>query len=136
MQPEILIFLIPVPPLLAFFVIILFANKSNRLSHILGVGAMFISWALGLVVFWNALRAEHPIDFSFDWIPTGETWLQLGFRVDHLTAVVLFFVVWTCLMIFIYSVGYQNFGKERDPEDKKGLPPHRITGVARTSWIH
>ena len=124
MQPEILIFLIPVPPLLAFFVIILFANKSNRLSHILGVGAMFISWALGLVVFWNALRAEHPIDFSFDWIPTGNTWLQLGFRVDHLTAVVLFFVVWTCLMIFIYSIGYQNFGKARDPEDKQGLPPH------------
>ncbi len=124
MQPELLILLIPVPPLLAFFVIILFANKSNRLSHTLGVGAMFLSWALGLVVFWNALRIEHPIDFSFDWIPTGDTWIQLGFRVDHLTAVVLFFVVWTCLMIFIYSIGYQNFGKKRDPEDKKGLPPH------------
>ena len=40
---EIVAWLIPVPPLLAFGLIILFTNRSNRVSHILGIGQETIS---------------------------------------------------------------------------------------------
>jgi NADH-quinone oxidoreductase subunit L len=44
--------------------------------------------------------------------------------VDPLSAIAIFFVAWTCLAIFVYSVGYHNFGKAVDPKDQAGLPPH------------
>ncbi|HEX7976276.1 MAG TPA: NADH-quinone oxidoreductase subunit L, partial [Anaerolineales bacterium] len=39
----------------------------------------------------------------------------------------LFFVSWTVLMIFLYSVGYHNFGQPKGDHDVKGLPPHGAT---------
>ncbi|HEX5837729.1 MAG TPA: NADH-quinone oxidoreductase subunit L, partial [Anaerolineales bacterium] len=34
---------------------------------------------------------------------------------------------WTIFMIFLYSVGYQNFGQPKGDHDHKGLPPHGAT---------
>jgi NADH-quinone oxidoreductase subunit L len=127
MQPELLAWLIPLPPILAFFLIILWAYRNNRLSHTIAVGSMLISWGLAMALFWVAIRVDdlghHPIISSIPWLPTGETWLNFGILIDPLSAVTLFFVAWTCLAIFLYSVGYHNFGKRRDPEDRPGLPP-------------
>ena len=41
-----LTWLIPIPPLLAFFAIILFANPRKRLSSTIAIGAVVISWVL------------------------------------------------------------------------------------------
>lgn len=127
MQPENLAWLIPLPPILAFFLIILWAYRNNRLSHTIAVGSMLISWGLAMALFWVAIRADdlghHPIASSIPWLPTGETSLHFGILIDPLSAVTLFFVAWTCLAIFLYSVGYHNFGKRRDPDDRPGLPP-------------
>ena len=40
---------------------------------------------------------------------------------------VLFFVAWTVLMIFVYSIGYHNFGQPVGDHDQAGLPPHGAT---------
>ncbi len=45
MRPEILTLLVPLPPLLAFGLIVLFTNRSNRLSHSVAIGAMLLSYA-------------------------------------------------------------------------------------------
>ncbi len=47
--------------------------------------------------------------------------------IDPLSAAVLFFVGWTVLMIFIYSVGYHNYGQPAGDHDHAGLPPHGAT---------
>src|SRR5512137_198698 len=128
MRPEILTLLIPLPPLLAFGLIVLFTNRSNRLSHSVAIGAMLLSWALAMAVFTLAVTTPHlgeqPIELSFPWLPTGTTSLSLGVLIDPLSAATLFFVAWTCLAIFVYSVGYHNFGEPRDAHDVAGLPPH------------
>jgi NADH-quinone oxidoreductase subunit L len=128
MQLETLTWLIPLPPILAFALIIIFFNRSNRLSHTIAVGAMIISWALAMIVFASAVTTEnlgeHPFVSSISWLPVGETVLRIGTLVDPLGAVSLFFVAWTCLAIFVYSVGYHNYGRPRDPDDQVGLPPH------------
>jgi len=132
MQLELLTWLIPLPPILAFGLIILFTNRNNKLSHTLAIGAMLLSWALAMTVFWGAITTEdlghHPIQSALSWLPTGESSLEIGVLVDPVGAVSLFFVAWTCLAIFIYSVGYHNFGKPKDPEDRAGLPP-RAGGI-------
>ncbi len=132
MQIETLIWLIPLPPILAFFTILLGTNRNNRLSHIIAIGSMVVSWGLAMVVFFNAVTAEglghHPFHSSIAWLPTGDTALRIGVLIDPLGALALFFVAWTCLAIFLYSVGYNNYGKPRDPEDRAGLPP-RAGGI-------
>ena len=131
MATETLIWLIPLPPALAFFLIVLFTNKSKALSHTVAVGAAALSWLGSMVVFFRALGVEHlgehPFESSIGWLPTGDTWFRIGVLIDPLGAAVLFFVSITIFMIFLYSVGYQNFGQPKGDHDRKGLPPHGAT---------
>jgi NADH-quinone oxidoreductase subunit L len=131
MAIETLIWLIPLPPLLAFFLIVLFTRRQRALSHILAVGAALLSWGASMVVFVTALRAvnlgENPLVSSIHWLPTGTGWFDIGVQIDPLSAVTLFFVAWTILMIFLYSVGYHNFGQPEGDHDRAGLPPHGAT---------
>jgi NADH-quinone oxidoreductase subunit L len=133
MTTETLMWLIPLPPVLAFFLIVLLTNRSKALSHTIAVGAAFLSWLGSLIVFVRALGVEHlgehPFESSVPWLPTGDTWFRIGVLVDPLTAAVLFFVAWTVLMIFLYSVGYHNFGQPEGDYDQKGLPPQGATVV-------
>ena len=52
-----IIWLIPLPPLLAFFLILLFTRRNHALSHTIGLGAAFLSWLGAMLVFVSALPA-------------------------------------------------------------------------------
>jgi NADH-quinone oxidoreductase subunit L len=131
MSIESIVWLLPLPPLLVFFLIVLFTNRYKALSHSIAVGAALLSWLGSMVVFFRAIRTEHlgsnPIASVINWLPTGDSWFQIGIRIDPLSAATLFFVAWTVLMIFIYSVGYHNYGQPQGDHDKKGLQPHGAT---------
>jgi len=131
MEPSTLVWLLPAPPLLAFFLIVLLTNRSKTLSHLLGITATFLSFVGSMVIVTLAIRSghlgEHPFTSVINWFPTGDTWFQIGVWVDPLTVGTLFFVAITILVIFIYSVGYQNYGQPEGDHDKPGLPPHGAT---------
>lgn len=126
-----LIWFIPLPPLIAFFAIVLYTNPRKALSHSLAVGGAGVSWLLSMIIFIYAVTREelalHPLGSAINWLPTGGTWLQIGARIDPLSAVTLFFVAWTVLAIFVYSIGYHNFGQPKGEHDRPGLPPHGAT---------
>ncbi len=126
-----IIWLIPLPPLLSFFTIIIFTNKRKALSHGIAIGAAGLSWLGSMIIFIRAIGLEefgiHIFGSNINWLPTGNTWLKIGVQIDPLAAVVIFFVAWTVLAIFIYSVGYHNFGQPKGDHDKAGLPPHGAT---------
>ncbi|MEJ2511739.1 MAG: hypothetical protein P8Y72_09085, partial [Anaerolineales bacterium] len=128
---ELIIWLLPLPPLLAFFAILLFANKSNRASWMIGVGAAALSFLGSMFVFVRALGAEHlgehPFNSQLDWLPVNGGAFKIGVLIDPLSTITLFFVAITVLMIFIYSVGYHNWGQPKGDHDQKGLPPHGAT---------
>ncbi|RME88780.1 MAG: hypothetical protein D6770_06175, partial [Anaerolineae bacterium] len=140
MTTETLIWLLPLPPLLAFFLIVLFTNRNKALSHSLALGAVTLSWLGSMIVFVRALGVEHlgkePFASSVNWLPTGETWLKIGVLIDPLGAAVLFFVAWTILMIFLYSIGYHNYGQPEGDHDIKGLPPHGATVTDEHGHTH
>ncbi len=110
-----LLWLIPLPPLAAFALISLFTRRSRRLSHWVALVAAGLSWLGSMLLFtWAVGRhdlRESPLAIATNWLPTGETWLRVGALLDPLAALTLFFVAWTVLMIFIYSIGYHNFGQ-------------------------
>ncbi len=111
-----LIYLIPFFPLLAFALITLFANKNKKLSGLIAIAAIAASWIISWAVFFQAWFDHHfyqnPIELRLFSIPAGESALTLGFRVDSLTAIMLFMVPFVCLMIFIYAWGYMGVGKK------------------------
>ncbi len=131
MSTELLLWLIPLPPLLAFALIVLGANRRNGLSTALALGGAGLSWLTSMLVFFRVIGSpdlsNNPIRQAVNWIPTGDTWLKIGVQIDPLTAVTLFFVAWTILMIFIYSIGYHNYGQPKGDHDVPGFPPHGVT---------
>lgn len=131
METSTLVWLLPVPPLLAFFLIILLTNRSKGLSHTIAITGALLSFIGSMVIVALAIQSghlgEHPFTSVINWFPTGDTWFQIGVWVDPLTVATLFFVAWTVLMIFIYSVGYSNFGQPKGDHDAPGLPPHGAT---------
>ncbi len=134
MTIEALIWLIPLPPVLAFFLIAVFTFRNRKLSHTLAVGSAALSWAASMIVFYQAVLtpelSEHPFVSQIDWLPLGQGWFRIGVQIDPLAAVTLFFVAWTVLMIFIYSIGYHNYGQPVGEQDRPGLQPHgaSVTG--------
>ncbi|BCY16339.1 NADH-quinone oxidoreductase subunit L [Leptolinea sp. HRD-7] len=128
MPVETLIWLIPLPPLIAFALIMLGGNRSRALSHSLALGAVGLSWAISMWVCWKATGvinlSTNALVATINWLPVQSGWLTIGVRIDPVSVVTLFFVAWTILCIFIYSVGYHNFGSPVGAHDKPGLPPH------------
>jgi len=125
-----LLWLVPIPPLISFTLISLFTRRSRRLSHWVALAAAGLSWLGSMLLFAWAIGqqnlANDPLTTAINFLPTGDTWLQIGVLLDPLSALTLFFVAWTILMIFIYSIGYHNFGQPAGAHDLPGLPPHGV----------
>ncbi len=140
MSIETLIWLVPLPPLLAFFLITIFSYRSRAVSHWLALGAAGLSWLAGMIIFFQAAGAhdlaKEPFGSSIAWLPTGKGALSIGVQIDPLSAVTLFFVAWTVLMIFIYSVAYHNYGQPKGDHDQPGLPPHGATVTDAKGHTH
>ena len=104
-----LAFLLPLLPALAFALIVLFTNRSRRLSAWLAIGAMAVDFVIALAILLAALDdpaalADHPYFRFIEWLPN----FQLGWMVDPLVAVTIAMVTLVCAMIFIYSQGYMG----------------------------
>ena len=125
-----LTWLIPAPPLAAFFIIILFLRRYKTISWGLAWAGIFTSLVLSWIIAFSFFQqdvhdvAEHPVQIadSIVWMPFGEYTtanpfcdgcIKMGVAVDPLTAVMLFFVPFAVFMIFIYSVGYHNWGQPK-----------------------
>src|SRR5438552_199817 len=105
------LWLIPALPLLAAGVTALAKRPQRTLAAALAIGPMGVSFLLSCWAFVETL-GEHPGTgverqaHNFDWLQFGDVWLQLGWVLDPLTAVMLVMVTFVGLLIFIYSVGY------------------------------
>ena len=133
MTNQTLLWLLLAFPLASFLLIVLVTNKNKALSHTVGVGAALLNFIGAMVLVLRAFRAdlhhlaEAPFSSVINWLPLGDGFFTIGLRLDPLSTFTLFFVAWTVLMIFLYSVGYHNFGQPKGDHDQKGLPPHGAT---------
>jgi len=109
-------FLIPLFPLAAFLLIVLFLNRNNRVSALTAVGGILLSGVVSYGVLFEAMGkggelAKKPFYQSlpgFFGLLTGKDSFTVGVMIDPLAAIVLFMVTTICLMIFIYSIGYMQ----------------------------
>jgi len=105
--------LIPVFPLLAFALIVLWANKNNRLSAGLAIAGIAISAVISWIVIFATFAGGHAVQVEgwslpVPWIPTNTTVFNIGFAVDGFTAAMLFMVPLVSTLIFIYASEYME----------------------------
>jgi NADH-quinone oxidoreductase subunit L len=107
------LWLIPVLPLASSAVIAVNKQSQRKLAATLAIGSMILAFLLSVDAFWNVLHPpltevfhEARWTFDFPWFQFGGQWLQLGWVLDPLTAIMLVMVSFVSLLIFIFSVGY------------------------------
>ena len=78
----------------------------------LAIGSMALGFLLSLCAFAATLghhgeghEAFREV-FSFNWIQFGGQWMDIGWVLDPLTAIMLMMVTFVGMLIFIFSVGY------------------------------
>src|SRR5437867_12044476 len=105
------LWLIPALPLAAAGVASLVKRPQRTLAATLAIGSMLLAFGLSLGAFVATLGGHGAGEVfrqihTFNWLQFGDSWLELGWVLDPLTAVMLVMVTLVGLLIFIYSVGY------------------------------
>jgi NADH-quinone oxidoreductase subunit L len=103
------LWLVPALPVFAAGISALLGRRNRIASASLAIGSLAVSFLLSLCAFAHVLAnhgADQVLSFNFRWFQFGNEWLQLGWMLDPLTAVMLVMVSFVGLLIFIYSVGY------------------------------
>ena len=109
------LWLIPVLPMLAAGIIAVNKQPQRKLAASLAIGSMAVGFLLSVWAFVTTLgqHGEGPFRevFSFPWMQFGGQWMELGWVLDPLTAIMLVMVTFVGMLIFIFSVGYMSHDK-------------------------
>ncbi len=105
-----LLYLIPLPPLVAFVINILLGRSLIRdKAHWVALPAVLISWIIAVMAFLDIRDTNEPLmQRLFTWIPAGEFQIDVNLYADQLTAVMLLVVTTIGFLVVVYSVGYMH----------------------------
>ena len=109
--------LAPAAPLLAFPIIVFFGPRLKSRAAYVTIAAVGFAFVLATLIAGEALKMgpeAHPLQVILPWANVGGEWLNMGFTVDSLAAVMLIVVTSVSLLVQIYSVGYMH-GDPRYP---------------------
>jgi len=107
-------FLIPLFPLLAFGLILLFGRRAPGQGAYLAVGGITASCLLSFWALATILAGGSRSLREYSWLVTSTTTIKVGITLDPLAAVMLVVVSLVSALIFIYSIGYMH-GDPRYP---------------------
>ena len=102
---------IALAPLAAAIIAGLFGKWIGRVgAHTLTIGAVALSCVLSIDVLWNfvAHDAEPFNGTVYTWLVADGLTMQVGFLIDHLTAMMMVVVTFVSLMVHVYTVGYMH----------------------------
>ena len=101
------LYLIPLLPLLAFAVNLLFGRFLRTAAHWIATPAVFASFLLSLLVFRQISETGVPLRQDlYTWIQSGSFHIGINLFVDQLTAVMLIVVTSVGFLVHVYSKGY------------------------------
>jgi len=104
--------LIPLLPLTAFIISILFGRKYlKENSHWVSILAVAGSWIVTVITLLDVLSGKIINEDLYSWIVSGEFKASVGFLIDQLTVVMLIVVTTCSALIHIYSIGYMRGDK-------------------------
>ncbi|MGN4447356.1 NADH-quinone oxidoreductase subunit L [Bacillus cereus group sp. MYBK79-1] len=105
--------LIPLFPLVSFFLLLIFGKKIREGSSVLSIFLVFLSFIFAVLVLIERF-SEASVKHKWVWLRTGDIDISFGFEVTALGALMLFIVTLVSLLVHVYSKGYMK-GEERLP---------------------
>ena len=109
MAMEQYLYLIPLLPLLAFAINLLFGRFLRTAAHWIATPAVFASFLLSLLVFRQISATGEPLRQDlYTWIQSGTFHIGINLFVDQLTAVMLIVVTSVGFLVHVYSKGYMQ----------------------------
>jgi NADH-quinone oxidoreductase subunit L len=102
------LWLIPALPIFAAGIGALLRQRQRALAAGIAIASMTVSFVLAMAAFGQVLAQPARLFFNFPWLQFGSEWVQLGWMLDPLAAVMLVMVTFVGLLIFIYSVAYMH----------------------------
>ncbi|MDO8283091.1 MAG: NADH-quinone oxidoreductase subunit L [Thermodesulfovibrionia bacterium] len=103
--------LIPLLPLAAFLINILFGNRIKEKAHWIAVPAVIGSFLLALSAFFDVSSGQVIKLEVYKWLVSGSFSVPIGFLIDQLSAIMLLVVTSISSLVFIYSIGYMHGDK-------------------------
>jgi NADH-quinone oxidoreductase subunit L len=109
---EAVLWAIMASPLVAWGLLVVYLRKVPAIGQWVAVLGVGVACALSYVVLFNVMDANGGIAIhTHEWFTAGPLTVNLGVRVDGLTAVMLVVVTTVSLLVHVYSTGYM----EHDP---------------------
>jgi NADH-quinone oxidoreductase subunit L len=108
--PEAAVWAIYFAPIASFIVIVAFVYRQALLAGRVSILAVFIAWLLSLWALDSAI-ADDGVALGFEphhWFTLFDFTVELGIRLDGLSAVMIFVVTSISLLVQIYSTGYMH----------------------------
>ncbi len=103
------LFLIPLLPLLAFVINLIFGRYLGAAAYWIATLAVFASFLLSLLVMRESLATGAPMRQDlYTWIQSGDFHIGINLFVDQLTAVMLIVVSSVGFLVHVYSNGYMK----------------------------
>ncbi|MBL8127528.1 MAG: NADH-quinone oxidoreductase subunit L [Thermomicrobiales bacterium] len=101
------LFLIPLLPLLAFIINLIFGRYLGTTAAWIAIPAVFASFLLSLAVFADINGSGEPLRQAvYTWVNAGDFHIGIDLYVDQLTAVMLIVVTSVGFLVNVYSRGY------------------------------
>lgn len=100
------LWLIPTLPILAAGILAITRQRHRTLAASLAIGSMAASFLLSVIAFINTGVIKQAVNIP--WFQLADQWVNLGWLLDPLTAVMLVMVSFVGLLVFIFSVGYME----------------------------
>ncbi|MBM2827675.1 MAG: nuoL [Actinobacteria bacterium] len=105
-------YIIPLLPLLAFFVNIAVGKRLPRKGDWVSIAAIGAGLAMSIAIFFEVFRIHDPnfkYHVVYPWLDIGGRFVvKAGILVDNITAVMLVVVTGVSTLVHIFSVGYMH----------------------------
>ena len=84
------------------------AKIGNSATHRITITGVGLSFVLSVVVLFDVLEGHSFNGSIYTWGTSGGVSFEVGFLIDHLSAVMMAVVTFVSLMVHIYTIGYMR----------------------------
>jgi NADH-quinone oxidoreductase subunit L len=96
-------------PVTSFGLITLYVRRFPAAAGYLTILAVGAAMILAFIALFNTIDADgNPAIHSHEWLTLGDLTINIGVRIDGLTAVMLIVVTSVSFLVQVYSVGYMH----------------------------
>ncbi|WP_250124108.1 NAD(P)H-quinone oxidoreductase subunit 5 [Chroococcidiopsis sp. CCMEE 29] len=105
--------LIPVLPLVGAMLVGLglislnqVTNRLRQLNAVFVISLLGVAMALSFALLWSQIQGHESYTRTLEWAAAGNFHLNMGYTIDHLTALMLVIVTTVAFLVMVYTDGY------------------------------